>query len=168
METTDGRLSKMSHNKIKVAGQDPNANGEISVDLSNLGDVNYTAGPSIDNYILTFDSTTNTWGAEVNAGGGTGQRLVINNITTTPYTLPSPQALRIEEAYFAQTGASAITLFSAVGYNGFVIQIKNLTSSAITITPNGSEQIDGSSSFSLNAQYESVTLISDNSNWFII
>ena len=157
----------MSHNKIKVAGQDPNANGEITVQLNNIDDVSYTAGSQIDNYVLTYDHASTTWGAEA-VGGGTGQKLVINNITTNPYTLPSPSLSRIEEAYFAQTGSSAITLFTAVGYNGFVIQIKNLTSSAITITPTASQTIDGASSFSLNAQYESVTLISDGSNWFII
>jgi len=33
----------MSHNKIKVAGQSPNASSEISVSLNNLSDVNVTS-----------------------------------------------------------------------------------------------------------------------------
>ena len=36
-----------------------------AADLTDLNDVSYTAGPGIDNYVLTYDNTTSTWGAEV-------------------------------------------------------------------------------------------------------
>ena len=49
----------MSHNKIKVGGQSPNTNGEISVDLKNLNNVNITS--IADDQILQYDSSSSEW-----------------------------------------------------------------------------------------------------------
>jgi hypothetical protein len=38
--------------------------------LDDLSDVAYTAGPGIDNYVLTYDHSTTSWGAEAAASGG--------------------------------------------------------------------------------------------------
>ena len=38
--------------------------------LNNLSDVSFTAGPGIDNYVLTYDNGTSSWGAEAASGGG--------------------------------------------------------------------------------------------------
>ena len=35
-----------------------------AADLTDLNDVSYTAGPGIDNFVLTYDNTSNSWGAE--------------------------------------------------------------------------------------------------------
>lgn len=45
----------MSHNKIKVAGQEPNAEGEITVSLNNLSSVNL-GSPSTD-HVLKYDGS---------------------------------------------------------------------------------------------------------------
>lgn len=44
----------MSHNKIKVAGQEPNVNGEINVALNNLSDV--SAGSPSNDDVLKYSS----------------------------------------------------------------------------------------------------------------
>lgn len=49
----------MSHNKIKVAGQVPDSNGEITVSVENLNDVTITNIQS--NQILQYDSGTTHW-----------------------------------------------------------------------------------------------------------
>ena len=49
----------MSHNKIKVAGQEPNTNSEISVALNNLSDVNISSVSDDD--FLQYNSTSNNW-----------------------------------------------------------------------------------------------------------
>ena len=46
----------MSHNKIKVGGQSPNTNGEISVAVNNLSDVNITSVANND--FLKYNSTS--------------------------------------------------------------------------------------------------------------
>ena len=38
--------------------------------LDDLSDVAFTAGPGIDNYVLTYDHATTSWGAEAAASGG--------------------------------------------------------------------------------------------------
>jgi len=49
----------MSHNKIKVGGQSPNASGEISVALDNLSDVNITS--IADDEFLQYNATSGNW-----------------------------------------------------------------------------------------------------------
>lgn len=49
----------MSHNKIKVGGQSPNTNGEISVAINNLSDVNITSVSNND--FLKYNSTSGDW-----------------------------------------------------------------------------------------------------------
>ena len=49
----------MSHNKIKVGGQDQNASGEIDLNLENLSDVNVST--ITDNHALTYDAASSEW-----------------------------------------------------------------------------------------------------------
>lgn len=49
----------MSHNKIKVAGQEPNVSGEITVSLNNLSDV--SAGSPSNSDFLKYNSTSGNW-----------------------------------------------------------------------------------------------------------
>jgi hypothetical protein len=51
--------------------------------------------------------------------------------------------------------------------SGYRYNIKNTSANSITITP-ASGNIDGASTLVLNVQYSAVTLVSDQSNWFII
>src|SRR5210317_486375 len=44
--------------------------GITSESLNDLSDVSFTAGAGIDNYVLTYDNATTSWGAEAAAGGG--------------------------------------------------------------------------------------------------
>ena len=49
----------MSHNKIKVAGQAPNKNGEITVNVEHLDDVNITSVSS--DQVLKYDNSSSKW-----------------------------------------------------------------------------------------------------------
>lgn len=68
------------------------------------------------------------------------------------------------------TGAGGITftLPTAVGFAGQEIIIKNSTTGTLTIDANGTETIDGGLTATLEDQYESITLVSDGSNWSIV
>ena len=69
------------------------------------------------------------------------------------------------------SSAVTLTLVSAVTVGeGFKYQIKRLGTGAVTVDPAGSEYIDhsGQSTFSIGAQYDSITLISDGTNWLLI
>jgi hypothetical protein len=98
----------------------------------------------------------------------------VTDITATPYTVGTTDgaigASELERTYTASTGAGTINLPTAVGLSGFKLQLKRLTSAAVTVDPNGSEHIDhaGQTTFAIGAQYDSVTLQSDNANWILI
>jgi len=70
----------------------------------------------------------------------------------------------------AASGQIDITLYAATSNGGKALTVKKTDSSAnsVVITRVGSETIDGATAITLIHQNESVTLISDNSNWFII
>ena len=70
----------------------------------------------------------------------------------------------------ATGGAIIMTLPSAVGRDGFIYRIKKVDVSANTVTVAcaAAETIDESATHVLSAQYEAITAVSDNSNWWII
>ena len=142
-----------------------------NIKLNQLNDVAYTAGAGIDNYVLTYDHSTTSWGAEAATGGGGGSRPAVTEITSTPYTISNPAASVLEDVYLCDSGASVVNLPTAVGNEGLKVQVKNRISSAITVNapnPGTQQTIDGSNSVSITTQYESLTFISDNTNWNII
>ena len=61
-----------------------------------------------------------------------------------------------------------VTLPTAVGIEGQYFVIKNSGTGVITIDGDGSETIDGSLSFYLSTQYESIMVISNGANWAVI
>jgi hypothetical protein len=68
------------------------------------------------------------------------------------------------------SGALTVDLQTAVGRRGLQYHIKKIDSTAnvVTIDPSGTQTIDGQLSGVLSAQYNFLTIVSDNSNWFVI
>ena len=60
-----------------------------------------------------------------------------------------------------------ITLPTASGITGRQYTIKLTASGSCTVDGNGSETIDGATTYSLASQYKYVTIVSDGSNWII-
>jgi hypothetical protein len=69
----------------------------------------------------------------------------------------------------ATAGSVVVNLPTAVG-NTARISVKKTDSSANTVVPtaSGAETIDGASTASISKQYESIDLVSNNINWYII
>lgn len=84
-------------------------------------------------------------------------------------------SLTLDETHYyiaadaASTGIS-LTLPPAASCNGRVYIVKKIDSSlhTVTITPNGSEAIDGASTRQISAQYQKLTLISSGSGWELL
>jgi len=70
----------------------------------------------------------------------------------------------------ASSGEVDVTLYAASSNGGRKLIIKKTDSSgnAVNILRTSSETIDGATSIILYHQNESITLVSDNSNWFIV
>jgi len=139
--------------------------------LNDLSDVSFTAGPGIDNYVLTYDNASSSWGAEAAAGGG-GYSVTVDTstISTNPTNLSSPSDN--EEVYIIGNGATDVTVnmvAAATCGSGFKYTFKVLGTGTITLDPNGSEYIDHSGQTTYSpAQYDSVSLITDGSNWYLV
>lgn len=121
-------------------------------------------------------TTTGTSGAATLIGatlnipqysGGGGASTYSVSIKTSTYT---ETALSGEIILLANSTTSTFTinLATAIG-NTSKVTIKKIASiNQIIIDGNGSQTIDGGLTATLNKLYESITLISDNSNWQII
>jgi len=75
-----------------------------------------------------------------------------------------------DSTVFVDSTASPINVYipSAVGIGGKDIKIKRVAGENIVeIVASGSQTIDGSNSYVMNHLYESTTITSNNSNWFI-
>ena len=70
----------------------------------------------------------------------------------------------------ASSGEVDVTLYTADSNGGMQVIVKKTDSSsnAVNILRAGSDTIDGTTSVAILHQNESVTLVSDNSNWFIV
>lgn len=152
---TGTQIGTASTQKVGFLGATPVAQQAASTDLgtvlANLGfrvAGNYavsTSGASVISGSIRFGSQTNTASA------------------TLANSIPEYQ-------YVDATSASVnLTLFSAVNRSGqrlTFIRTDN-TGNTVTITPNGAQTIDGLSSYTLDSQYDWVTIVSDGANWFI-
>lgn len=67
----------------------------------------------------------------------------------------------------ATAAAFTVTLYTAVGNTGRKVKIVKIDSSvnAVTSDPNGSQTINGVTTVELHDQWESISLVSDGSNW---
>lgn len=71
----------------------------------------------------------------------------------------------------ASLGNRQVTILSAIGNQGRILNVKKIdaTANIVTLLPVvGGQTIDGSPTYVLTVQYQSVTIQSDNANWFII
>lgn len=81
---------------------------------------------------------------------------------TTTYT-----ANEADQTINCTSGTFTVSLPTAASISGRIYTIKNTGAGTITIDPNGSETVDGSTTVSLT-QYESKTVMSDGTNWIMI
>jgi len=70
----------------------------------------------------------------------------------------------------ASSAAITVTLPDPASYPDEALSIKKIDSStnAVTVAPHGSETIDGAASVSLANQWDSVTVKSDGTNWYVL
>ncbi len=65
------------------------------------------------------------------------------------------------------TSATTMTLPSAASMKGFKLSFININTGMVTITPNGSDTINGASNYSLTSQYQPLSIFSDGTAWWI-
>ena len=85
-------------------------------------------------------------------------------------TLASDTLVNTDHTNLCDCTSNAITINLPTAVAGLRYEIKKIDSSsnAVTIDGFGSETIDGGLTAVINTQYESVTIVSDGTNWFIV
>lgn len=96
----------------------------------------------------------------------TGIATALSSKTTT-YSITTTDSILLCSA---SGGAFTVTLPTAASVSGRSYSIKKTdsTSNAVTIATTLSQTIDGQTTQLLGVQYQSITVVSDGSNWFII
>lgn len=133
-------------------------------------------------HVLTLAAGIPSWAAPVVSDGDKGDITVsssgtvwkvdfdVSSVTTTTHneTATSGEKIILVDAATAG-GTVTVNLPTAVG-NRAKIHIKKTDAGANTIIIDGSggETIDGSVTFPIYFQYQSLTLVSNGTNWFII
>lgn len=95
-------------------------------------------------------------------GGGSSSTIPFTS-KTGAYTIDNTDCM-----VDCTAGTFTVTLPTAVGLEGKYFIVKNSGIGIITIDAYGSETIDGVLNKILAVQYESLTMISDGTNWKVI
>jgi len=128
-------------------------------DITFNGSYTFPTGDGIASQVMTTDGSGNL--DFQNYVGG------FQTKTDEDYTI-----LQTDGAVMVSTGASdrTMTLPSAGTSDGKIIIIKKIDSGAgkVIVDGNGAQTIDGSTTVNITMQYDSITIISNGANWFII
>jgi len=144
------------------AGYLTNINSESLGDLSDVTVTTPTSGQ-----VLSYNGTN--WVNAAASGGGGSVPTVTSAAPSSDYTISTTSG--IEEIYLLNPSVSInVNLPSAAtASSGYKYTIKNLSNTySLTVDPNSTETIDGSGTYQLNVQYQSLTIVSDGTNWHII
>ena len=116
----------------------------------------------LENGVTNLSVDASASGAKVIRHSGIASHNVVTK--TSNYTASNGDCV------LADASSEAITITLPSPSNNAIVNVKKIDSSAnvVTVEPNGSETIDGSSSKTIDTQYESYTFISDGTNWYII
>src|SRR5690554_3709889 len=98
--------------------------------------------------------------------------LQVNATTVAGATYTVLMTDDIIHSTYSATGAVTITIPTALMAEKKTFTIKDAAGKAgtnnITIATQGAETIDGSATYVINSDYDSITLYSDGNNWYII
>jgi len=147
--------------------------------LATNGNVRRTGGMFV---VGAVDLTMDVTGTLPIANGGTGATTASGAITNlgakafldtvvTKVFADSPYSVTAtDEVVLADATAGAITVNLPTPTSGRRLNVKKIDSSAnvVTVDTPGAETIDGAATFPLASQYDSVTLVSDGTDWFVL
>lgn len=126
-----------------------------------------SAPSDLGNGDIYYDTTLGKFrqkaGGAVSDLGGVSAASV--STQTNTFTIPSANYVLLADG---TSSAWTATLPTAVGNTGMMVTVKKIdsTANAITIGTTLSQTIDGASTKSLAAQWDSLTFVSDGSNWY--
>jgi len=149
---------------VNAATLDNSVNGTLTITEPTIAIV---GSFNVDTDVLSVDATNDI--VEVN---GFQDHPYLELTGAAAYTLNAASKANYVVVNYTDTGAASVVLASALAVDGRLITIKdgelNAGSNNITIGTEGSETIDEAATYVMNANGESVTLLSDGTNWFVM
>lgn len=140
-----------SDNKVKVSSNDTTPDFLIS---------KIVAGTNVT--IDEINDGSNETLRISSSGGGGGGTPTLRNVSSTDTFSTANETIN------CTSGTFTVNLPTAVGIQGTVYTLVNSGTGTITLDPNGSETINGSTTIEIKRQYVSRAVQSDGSNWIII
>ena len=90
-------------------------------------------------------------------------------LTRNIKTVTGDYMIVIDDDIILVNATATVTLPTAVGIEGYHFIVKNIHSSGTTtVATTGDETIDGISAKVITVQYDSLTFVSNNVNWFVL
>lgn len=125
-----------------------------------------TAGGGVGTSGQVLQST----GSGIQWASVSGSSLMSVTSKTANYTVSTGDGDDVLVRTDCTSGAVTITLYTAVGNTGKMVSVKKIDSSAnaVTIATTSSQTIDGSTTRTISSQYNSLTMVSNGTNWDII
>lgn len=141
--------------RIQVAGQ-----SDVVAD-STTDTLTLVAGTNVT---ITTNAATDTITINSTGGGGGSPDVITRDVITTTTTLTTSHYYIAADA---TSGSFSLNLPAASTVTERVYIIKKIDSSANTVTvdPNSTETIDGSTTVVLSQQYQTIWIVSNGSNW---
>jgi hypothetical protein len=179
--TVSGTNIAGNHLSIRGGGATGSAApGSIQFHTSNVGSSGSTAQSFSEkarisgagNLLIGISSDNATDKLQVSGSGifsdvlkTAGRKIAFSTKTANYSVVVTDDFLAID----ATSGTITITLPSAVNNTGQIFTIKKVDISAniVTVATTASQTIDGSSTYSLNTQYQAISVISNGSNWLV-
>ena len=172
---SEGNIATLSF----IAGRTGVIDSRLTLDSTDIQGVviepsGFTADPlfAVDGQIF-WRSDTNRYRVRL---GGTYYNLALGDVPTTMNKQPfaaktTTYTTTANDGVISVDATSAsftVTLVSAVGNSGLTQTFKKINAAnVVTIDANGSQTIDGVTTYALSAQWSWVTLVSNGANWLI-
>ena len=152
----DGSLSQRDSSLNVIFNKVPNSsNGSILFFNNNI--------ITSDNSTFFWDTNNKRLGIETNSPNSTIE--INGSISTPPILISSDTSLGESHRVVIVPNQVNITLPNATGISGREYNIIRSGLGNVTLIPVLSQTISGDASLSLTSQWDSVVIISDNSNW---
>jgi len=174
----DGGSSKKVHINNNATDCDTAISGTSEADLFYVDAANNNIGLATStpdtNFLLDINGRVKISGADlvvedaIDIGGS--HKVNVTTVNAATYDLVGTDYI-LNVTYTGTGAVTSLTLPTAQTKEGRVIHIKDAAGNAgtntITIDTGGTEKIDGQDTLVINADYNSASLYSDGSNWFI-
>jgi hypothetical protein len=163
-------LSNVANDKLANSSLTIAADSGTSEDAALGETVTISGGDVVDTAVSTDNTVTvNVKYDGVTIGKNSSNQLEVLGLNKTVGT-PSNGDTITEDINLVSSGSANVTVTLPAPSSGKLVTVKKIDSGAggVVVSKNNADTIDGASSKILYHRYESITVVSDGTDWFIV